>query len=150
MELETDRLAALVVQKHRFLTQLHDLGRLQLELVDAQLMGDLLRVLSAKQRLLGGLTDVERQLDAFLDQPAESRTWRSEDERRRCAAFAEDCRRLLSEIMTQEKASEEKMIRYRDQTSEQLHATDTARTARGAYADLGPATYGQLDLVTPS
>ena len=149
-EQQTERLAMLIARKHQGLAQLHELGRLQFQLIENEAINDLLRLLSGKQRILAMLAEVERDLDAFRDQAPEARHWPSEAERKACAALSDDCRRLLAEIVEQEKTSEQQMIIFRNQAGAQLEGTHAANAARGAYTDNGPQPCSQLDLLSHS
>jgi len=149
-EQQTERLAMLIARKHQGLAQLRDLGRLQLQLIENEAINDLLRLLSGKQRILAMLAEVESDLDAFRDEAPEARRWPCEAEREKCAALADDCRRLLVEIVDQEKTSEQRMIVFRDQAGAQLEGAHAASAARGAYTDDGPQPCSQLDLLSHS
>ena len=75
--LETDILVQLIRAKHACLTQLRDMGRRQLELVDAGNLTGLLDVLSAKQRPLAELQRVERAWTRSGRKTREGRRWQS-------------------------------------------------------------------------
>jgi flagellar biosynthesis/type III secretory pathway chaperone len=143
---ETDTLADFVGQKHALLVQLRDLGRRQIESIDAGDIGQLLKILSAKQRLLAALQQIERGLDPFRNQDPERRTWRTADARRQCAQLAGNCEAILNEIMQQEKHSEEQMIMRRDEAASRLQGAHVAAEARGAYAMDAMSNLGQIDL----
>ena len=146
MALETDLLSDLIDQKHACLRTLRDMGTRQIELVDAGAMSELLDVLAAKQRVLGRLQKIERQLDPFRNQDAGRRQWRSEDDRRQCARRIDECESLLAEIAGQEQRSRRELVRRRDETAAQLEGVNQAVRARGAYATASPGGVGRLDL----
>jgi len=146
--LETDRLCDLITRKRVCLAELRDLGRRQLDLIQQDDMTQLLKVLSAKQHLIGNLQGIQRDLEPFRDQDPEQRRWRSPDDRARCAQEAAMCRQLLGEIVAQEKQSEGRLAQRRDETAIRLREAHAASLARGAYhADVKPTT-GMLDVTS--
>lgn len=145
---ETDVLGELIHQKHDCLTQLRDMGRKQLELVRDGSMAHLLDLLSAKQRVLLELQRIEFQLEPFRNQDPESRQWRTSDARQRCAQELAQCKLLFSEILVQEKQSEQELARRRDETAAQLQGVHRASQARGAYTTAVQSGYSQLDLTS--
>lgn len=147
MLLSTDLLGDLIRRKHNCLLHLRDLGQRQLGLVRQGSMDELLDVLAAKQHLLVELQRIERGLDPFRKQDPEARSWRSPEDRQRCAEELARCDALLAEIMTQEKQSEQELIRRRDEAARRLQGAHTAAQARQAYAGDPPATAG-LDLTS--
>jgi hypothetical protein len=143
---ETDTLAELIRQRQACLRSLRDLGRRQLELIEAGELSYLLTLLAGKQRLLTQLQDAERALDPFRQQDPASRTWRSAEARQQCARLAADCDSLLAEIVDQEREGEAAMSRRRDQTAASLEHVHSAGAARGAYAAEAGAARRHLDL----
>lgn len=131
---ETDRLAELAGRRHECLSQLHALSRRQLELIDQEDMTQLLGVLAAKQRVLGELQEVERELDPFRGQSPEERRWRTPEARRQCAELIARSEALFAEILRREKEGEEQMRRRRDETAVRLQGARSATQARTAYA----------------
>jgi hypothetical protein len=148
--IETDTLAELVRQRHACLRSLRDLGRQQLELIEAGELSHLLTLLAGKQRLLLDLQSAERSLDPFRQQEPSGRTWRSTDTRQQCARLAADCDSLLAEIVDQEQRGEAAMSRRRDQTAASLEHFHIAGAARGAYAAEAGAARRHLDLSSES
>lgn len=143
---ETDLLSELIRRKQECLSQLKVMGRRQVELVESGSMTELLDVLAAKQRLLSRLEQTERELDPFRGQDPEQRRWRTPQLRRACADKLADCQTLLREIMTQEKDSEQDLIRRRDEAAVRLQGAHRADEARDAYinqaqADRGPVRF---------
>src|SRR5260370_4930515 len=99
----TDILADLVGKKHDLLVQLRDVGLRQMELIEGADMTQLLKLLSSKQRLLGGLQGVERELNPFRQQHPDDRVWRSPADRQRCAEMPARCEALFAEVVEQAK-----------------------------------------------
>jgi hypothetical protein len=128
-----DKLAELIAHRHICLTQMHQLGTKQSELVAAGEVGALLRLLSVKNQLIAALQTIEQQLAPFHAQDPESRVWSSPAARERCAKQAADCQTLLEQIMEMERDSEQKMTERRDQVASQLQAAQSAGAARRAY-----------------
>jgi hypothetical protein len=147
---ETDTLAELIEQRHACLRSLRDLGRQQLELIQAGELAHLLTLLAGKQRLLTDLQATERALDPFRQQDPASRTWRNSATRQQCARLAADCESMLAEIVIQERQGEAAMSQRRDQTVASLEHFQAAGAARGAYAAEANATRRQLDLSSES
>lgn len=144
--LETDLLDELIERKHECLVRLRDMGRKQFELVSEGSITGVLDVLSAKQDLIVRLQSIERALDRFRDQDPESRQWSSPERRGQCADRLQRCESLLAEILSQEKQSEQELVRRRDATAEQLQGLHRAGQARGAYAAPAAAQGYHLDL----
>jgi len=147
---ETELLAELVGKKVELLTQLFDLGRLQIDFIAGDDLTQLLKVLSAKQRVLAALQNIERGLDPFRDQDPDARDWSSAAARQQCAELARQAERLLAEIVRQEKQSEMELKLRRDEAAARLNVTHAAAQARGAYAGQYGRVSGQLDLTSES
>jgi hypothetical protein len=143
--LGTDILADLIRAKRACLAQLRDMGRQQLEWIEAGEMTRLLDVLSARQRTIGQLQRIERALDPFRADDPQQRRWRSPQDRAACAEQLQQCETLLGEIVSQEKCSEAALIRRRDQSAARLQEIHLAAHARGAYA-ASPSPINQVDL----
>jgi hypothetical protein len=133
VDLSTQTLAQLMVNRRKCLTQLRDLGRRQAELIAAGEMNDLLKLIGAKQQLIVALQSLEKRLTAFHEQDAESRQWESDEARARCAADAESCRRLIDEVMAMEQEGEMQMTRRRDELAGQLRMVASGGRVREAY-----------------
>jgi len=147
--METDLLAESIDEKLRVLVQLHALARRQIELIgEGGDMTALLTVLSAKQNLLAELSKIEEKLDPFRDQDPAGRVWRSEEDRRRCAAAADRCRALIDETLLLEKQGEADLTKRRDRTAAQLQAAGGAARARRAYAHSAAGSRRQIDLTS--
>jgi hypothetical protein len=147
---ETDLLSDLIDRKRSCLAQLRGMGEKQLELVRGGSMTELLELLAAKQRVLAQLQHVERQLDRFRGDDPEKRHWRTPGRRQECADRAAECEALLAQIMTQEKHSEQELIRRRDEAAARLDGAHTASQARGAYLAQPRIAIRQLDLTSDS
>jgi len=147
---ETDILADLIRAKQTCLTQVRDMGRRQLELIDNDDMTTLLDLLAAKQRAIVQLQRIERALDPFRGQDPQQRRWRSPQDRQACAEQMQQCETLLREIIGQEKQSEGALIRRRDEAALRLRGVHLAGQARGAYTAQPQGTVRQLDLLSES
>lgn len=146
--MHTQRLAQLVDRKREVLVHLRSLGMRQLELVAGDDWSQLTKVLSTKQRLLDMLSDLERELAPFRNEPPEFRVWASDAAREACRRHADDCAALLAEVMQLEREGERAMIRRRDETARLLSGMHVTAAAHSAYvADDRPASLG-LDLVS--
>ncbi len=86
------------------------LGQAQLDQIDSGDYNELLKLLSVKQRVLGGLQDVESALLPFRDQDPNARAWPTMSERRECQMQAARCEEILQQLLTQEQVSETRMI----------------------------------------
>ena len=144
----TDLLADLVRARRACLAQLRELGRRQLELIGAEEMSALLELLTTKQRTIRQLQRIEAALDPFRSQDPEKRSWRTPADRERCAAEMAAGDALLSEIVKQEKQSEQALVLRRDETAQRLQGAHLAAQARAAYGAQPAATIGQLDIVS--
>jgi hypothetical protein len=129
----TEQLAELIRRKHRVLTQLHEAGRRQAELVAGGDIGSLLSLLAAKQELIAALQTVEQTLMPFYADNPEERIWNSPGARARCAELAGECNALLAEIVRLEQAGAARMTARRDELAAQLQQIHSAAQVRGAY-----------------
>ena len=148
--LGTDQLADLIRRKHECLVKLHELGRSQVNFVSTGELTELLLVLSGKQQLLERVHLIDRELDPYRHQQPESRTWRSPDDRRRCAALADECEALLRDIVEQERQSETQLRARRDEAAARLETVQVAHQARGAYVDSSSAAASHVDFYSES
>lgn len=146
--LDTDLLAELIRGRLACLTKLCDMGRRQLEFVQAGRTTELLDLLAAKQRVFVELQRIERRLAPFRDQDPDQRRWRTTDQRRECARRLDECDALLREIVTQEKQSAQEVTRRRDDLSSQLERMRRAGRARGAYTAQSRPKASRLDLTS--
>lgn len=147
-EWETDRLLSAVARKRECLLRLRDVGLVQRDLVLRGDLGELMRLLAAKQRLLDELKLAERQIDPFRGQAPESRIWRSAAAREACASAVRECQVLLAAIVEQERESEEALQARRAEAAERLEGTSAAMASRAAYATGGGVEPRRLDLAT--
>ena len=143
--IETDRLAELIDQKLKVLAQIRQLADRQTLLVSGGNMSALLGLLAVKQKLLGSLQSLERQLDGFRQQDPEKRVWRSEEARKRTRRAAEQCQTLLDEIMRIERRCESDLVERRDAAADSLQGAHTATQAQRAYTGSGATRLGQID-----
>jgi hypothetical protein len=110
-------------------------------------MTQLLKLLASKQRVLGSLHGIERELDPFRREDPDRRLWRTAAERTRCAELSEQCNILLAEVVETEQRSESQMRMRRDDAATRLEGIHHAAQVRHAYAHreaVGEAR--QLDL----
>jgi hypothetical protein len=144
--MQTDLLAKLIRSKRECLVEVREIGRRQLELIEEGSMTALLDVLTAKQRVLQRLQQIERQLDPFRGQDPQQRRWRTEEDRRLCSEQLDQCERLLAEIISQEKCSEGALLRRRDEAASRLQNAQLASHAREAYTAQPHSPAKQIDL----
>jgi len=143
----TEFLSERIEQKLALLGQLRDLGQRQAGLIEIGDMTQLLKLLSAKQRLLAALQSLERELDPFRHEEPESRQWTSPAHRQRCAVNAAACEEMLRVIVDQERQSEAQMKLRRDEAAARLDGAGSVAAAHRAYvADQSPAAT-HLDLL---
>lgn len=143
---DTDVLVQLAGAKRACLTQLRDMGKRQLDLIECGNTTGLLDVLSAKQRPLIELQRIERALDPFRGQDPEKRRWRTPADRAACARLVEECETMLSEIVRREKQCESVLTRQRDEAAVRLQGFHVAGQACGAYTAATHVQTSQLDL----
>jgi hypothetical protein len=130
---ETDQLAQLIDAKHGVLTQLRELARRQHALAQVGEPAELISLLAVKQRLLDGLSELERQLTPFRQQDPQARQWRTPAGRARCAAVSTQCRELLAEVLEWERRAMELMQSRQQDTLATIQSASDAAHARGAY-----------------
>lgn len=133
MSLSTQTLADLVSKRLACLQQLHAIGLKQSQLIAADQMSELLRIIAAKQKLITALQAIEQGLQPFHTEDPEARVWASPAARQQCAAEAESCRKLLAEVIALEASNEKLMTTRRDETATKLNASASASKVRGAY-----------------
>jgi hypothetical protein len=129
----TTTLAGLIVKKRKCLEQLRDLGRRQLQLIADGDATELLRVAAAKQQLIAALQIIESRLAPFHEQSPEARAWASPAARAQCAADAEECRKLVQEVMAMEQDGERQLTQRRDDVAGQLRMAAQGGRVREAY-----------------
>jgi hypothetical protein len=129
----TEQLAALIAQKHEVLVQLRAVGVRQSGLVASGEVAGLLKLLAAKQHLITGLQELERELKPYYVGDPDQRVWRSPNERARCAKQASECNELLKQIVRLEKLGAEKMHERKNEVAEQLNQVHAAAHVRNAY-----------------
>ena len=129
----TERLSELIGKKHQVLLQLRDVGKRQMELVNAGDLSALLTLLGAKQQLIGGLQALEQELTGYYAEDPDRRVWSSPQHRAECARVAAECNALLEEIVGLEKLGTEKMTLRRDEVAEQLQQAHAGNQVRNAY-----------------
>jgi hypothetical protein len=129
----TEVLAELIKRKHQVLLQLRDAGRRQAEIVRCGDTSGLLKLLAAKQYLIAALQQCEREMAPFHNEDPKRRTWRTPDDRARCARQAAECNGLLAEVVALEKDSAEQMATRRTEVAGQLQQVHAAGQVRTAY-----------------
>ena len=146
--IDTDLLAGLIERKLECLVKLHEMGKRQFELAQADRLTELLDVLGAKQRVLTRLQRIEEELGPFRDQDPDRRRWRTSEQRQQCAQRLEQCESLLAEIIAQEKHSERELIQRRDELGSRLQGMHAASQARGAYTVESQPPVSRIDLAS--
>jgi hypothetical protein len=129
----TARLFELIGRKHQVLTQLRDIGRRQMELVDGGDIAALLALLGAKQQLITGMQTLEQELALYYAEDPDRRVWPSPQHRAACARLATECNVLLEEIVSMEKVGAERMTERRNEVAEQLQQAHAGTQVRSAY-----------------
>jgi hypothetical protein len=129
----TEQLAALVDAKLQVLKVLVRLSRRQIELIEAGDMSMLIKLLSAKQTVMGQLQSIEKELSPFRQDDPEQRRWASPARRAACQAQAEAANQLLAEAFTLEEQAESAMLCRRDTAAALLASVQSAADARNAY-----------------
>lgn len=147
-DLSTDHLQQLIQQKHDCLMQLHKLVGEQAARIEADDMTQLLKVLAAKQQMLNTLQTIERQLDPFRGQDPTARTWRSPEDRQRCARLAQRCEAILADVIRREKQGEAQLTQRRDEAAALLQGMHNAGRARGAYRGSDVRDAASIDLTS--
>jgi flagellar biosynthesis/type III secretory pathway chaperone len=130
----TDRLAELVNAKREVLELLSQLAERQLVLARGGAIPDLLKLLAGKQTVLAQLQQIERLLDPFRHEDADTRPWRSAEDRRRCQQTAERCDELLAQTMQLERLGEAAMQHRREAAASALAMAQSSADASLAYA----------------
>lgn len=132
--METDQLAQLIDGKRDVLLQLHALVRRQFSQSASQEPSGLLTLLAAKQQLIDRLQNLEAELDPFRQQDPDTRQWRSAADRQRCATQAQECNRLLAEVIELERGSLSALQTRQQETTEKLQFVGNAAAAATAYS----------------
>ena len=129
----TDKLSKLIANKHEVLVQLRSIGARQTSLVDNGDVTSLLKLLAAKQQLIGRLQQLERELKPYYATDPEQRVWHSSEARASCAKQANECNAILEEIVRMEKVGAERMSERKDEVAQQLQQVHAAAHVRSAY-----------------
>lgn len=144
----TDQLSDLLMRKQQLLMQLERLALRQAELVAGDDWTGLVKLLSAKQKLLATLRETEAALEPFRHDDPQSRVWRSDEARTLAARLVEGASEILTRVLRLEKDAEQELVRRRDLTATRLDQMDRASEARGAYAPKIPATFTSFNVVS--
>jgi PAS domain-containing protein len=130
---ETAQLNTLLDLKVALLERVWELGQRQLDLISTGDYAELLKLLGVKQRVLGGLQDVETGLRPFHHGAPAARASNSAAERVHTEAQLQRCEELLRMILRQEQSSEQGMIVRRDEAAAQLQGLHHAAAIQAAY-----------------
>jgi hypothetical protein len=132
MTQSTEKLSALIAKKHEVLVQLRAIGVRQSGLVDDGDVTSLLKLLAAKQQLIGRLQKLENELKPYYVGNPDQRIWQSPEARANCAKQANECNAILEEIVRMEKVGAGRMTERKNEVAQQLqqvHASVHVRTA---------------------
>ena len=143
--LSPQHLASLVRQKRSLLEQLQTLCENQKQTIEADDAERLLRILTAKQKLVSGLERIERELAPFRDQDPETRPWGSEQERQACRADVQASERLWEGILELEAWCGKELEERRQALAQRLTAAQAQTNARQAYLSTAPTMPAQFD-----
>jgi hypothetical protein len=144
----TDRLGELLALKHQLLVQLERLVVRQAELAGGDDWSALVKLLSAKHRVLTALRDTETALDVFRNDDPDSRAWRSPEARAAATSLVGQSAELLTRVMKMEKDAEQQLIERRNATAARLDELGRSSEARGAYAPKLPTAMSTLNVVS--
>jgi hypothetical protein len=144
--LDTDTLANLIGEKHRLMVELRALAAKQFELIEANDLTQLIKLLASKQKILTRLESIERGLDPFRNQDPEVRVWRTQMDRDRCAQAATQCEALRGDIVRVEQLCESRLSLRRDEAALRLQGMHQSSQVRQAYAQSTESYRRQLDL----
>jgi hypothetical protein len=132
----TEQLARLVSAKLQVLKILVQLSQRQINLIDTAEMTDLIKLLTAKQTVLGQLQALERELEPYRGDDPDQRVWSSLAARAACQAQAHEANALLAQLLELEQRAETSMLVRRDAAGLALATLQTAADARAAYTPL--------------
>ncbi|MCA9100753.1 MAG: hypothetical protein R3C10_16840 [Pirellulales bacterium] len=145
---QTDQLAERIAAKHECLRQLVELGRAQFELIEANDLARLLRLLAAKQVLIGRLEAVSKSLEPFRGQDPEARVWRTAELRECAARQLRECDEFFALVSQQEQQSEARLRTKRDDAGSRLRTIHSADHTRTAYGTSESRSRHELDLAS--
>ena len=132
----TEQLARLVSAKLQVLKILVQLSQRQLDRLDTAEMTDVIKLLTAKQTVLGQLQTLEHELEPYRSDDPDQRAWPSPAARAACQAEATEANALIARSLELEQRAEVALRARRDAAGEALSALQTATDARAAYAPL--------------
>ncbi|HOA50910.1 MAG: flagellar export chaperone FlgN [Thermogutta sp.] len=139
-----ESLADLIVQKHRCLKRVHELGQRQMGCVTSGDIEGLLEILAVKQRVLGDLQTIDhrlKEIGAYGDEvDAIPQEWREA-----IAGVLIESRALLEEILRTESECAHILEQRKQDIAKQLAELHDFVRARTAYQQPGDES-GQLDL----
>lgn len=132
--MSTDTLSELIAKRLAIIERIVELSQKQLEVVRNGEISVLLGLLGLKQKFLGELGNIERELDPFRNEKPEDRVWTEESKRERCEATIKYCEELLAYVMELDALSEREISEKKDRTEERLKKLDQGTTVHNAYA----------------
>ncbi len=144
--METCELASLVRRKRLVLEQLQAICERQRGLIESGETQRLLRVLTAKQKLLNGLQAIERLLDPYREQDPETRGWVSEEAREACRRDVAACTTIWAGLLELEQRCGAMLETRRGEVAAQLTQVQGAANVRSAYLNSHAPLPSQLDL----
>lgn len=124
-----------------------ELSRRQERLIERDEYGELLAVLSGKQRLLGRLDEMKRRHPDLIPRWRAGRDRLLPAERAECEDLLAEAEALFAELIEEEGQSAEHLARRRDAARGQLEAIANGSRTHHAYRDtLAPSTHRLLDV----
>jgi hypothetical protein len=129
----TEHLARLVSAKLQVLKILVQLAERQLALVERGELTQLIKLLAAKQTVLGQLQTLDGELSPYRDDDPARRIWSSPAARAACQTQAHEANHLAARSIDLERQAEGLMVARRDAAGATLAALQTASDARTAY-----------------
>ena len=145
--METDILVQLIHAKHACLLQLRNLGRRQLELIEAGNLSGLLDLLSAKQRPLLELQRTERAINPFRPGPRAPPLAVARDPPP-VHRQIEECDALLRESSPRKNRAKRSCRSVATRRPAQLQGMHAAGQARGAYTAPAQPGFSHLNLLS--
>jgi hypothetical protein len=142
----TEHLARLVSAKLQVLKILVQLAERQLALVQRGELTQLIKLLAAKQTVLGQLQTLEGELSPYRDDDPAVRVWSSSAARAACQAQATEANNLAARSLDLERRAESLMVARRDAAGEALAALQTASDAQTAYSPAAATALASLQI----
>jgi hypothetical protein len=137
----------LFVQRRQHFSELLQLSRGQLALVEADDHAQLLSLLGAKQRVIGRLEELGQHRPELWQEWRRDRDRLSPTQRSSCEATLAETESLLAELLENERVCTETLSRRRDATRRELQRVVHGSHVNQAYRDsLAPSTHRHLDV----